>query len=159
MKKLYGKIVALILCVLCMVAVAACGGMKEVTYEEFKAKATEAQALDAGYTGGTIKYRQMTGYYGLVEYEGGFTIENGEVTLTDLENGNENGRDQAVWYLENERVWNREKYNMGVYKIGDGFLVEEGMFVYEYDEFGYFVKETNDNFDEENWIIQITWTK
>ena len=159
MKRLYGKIVALILCVVCMIAVAACSGMKEVTYEEFNAKAVEAQALDAGYTGGTIKFREMTSYYGLMEYEGGFTIVNGDVTLTNPENGNAHGREQAEWFLENERAWKREKNPFGIYKIGEGFVAEESAFTYEYDAYGYFIKETNRNYNEENWIIEITWTK
>lgn len=148
-------------------AVAACGegegdgGWTEVPKPEFRAKVEALQEADAGYTGGTIKYYTRTVMFGLVEYEGGFTYANGKATLTDPENGNEHGREEAIWAIENRRIWiEGGDHTVAVYKTGEkGFLIETSPFTYEYDANGYFVKETHATLTENDWIIQITWIK
>ena len=125
MKKMLTVLLAAVLAV-CALTLAACGGAdkgKTVSYTEFMAKATQAQATDPGYTGGTISFKRNTAYFGEMKYDGGFTLENGVVTLSDPLNGNKNGRDESKWELENQRAWKVENRADAVYTLTkDGFI-------------------------------------
>ena len=161
MKKALTVVLATMLAV-CALALAACGGDsgKQVSYAEFLAKAQQAQATDPCYTGGQISFKRNTAYFGLMEYEGGFTYADGTATLSNPQSGNKNGRDESKWVLENERAWNVENHPDAVYKLTDnGFVYTYAGTNTYYDSYGYFVKETHKVITTEGWLVEVTWTK
>jgi len=162
MKKLLRIALATML-VVCTLLCAACGGgdkATKVSYAEFIAKAQQAQATDPGYTGGTISFYRTTTYFGVMEYEGGFTYENGIATLLSPENGNEHGRDESKWELENQRAWAVENKAEATYFFTkDGFMFDYAGTKTYYDSYGYFVKETHNVITQSGWLVTVSWTK
>jgi hypothetical protein len=164
MKKIF-KTLALLVCTVCSLVLASCGGgNKPISYEKFHAKAVEVEAKAPKYTSGHIVVNIATKYESCT-YDGDFTIDgNGSVTFSE-EIWIVSWKERILNYINHRasKVLDENEDTVYLYNASTGFTVNLMLndFIidqYLFDTNGYFIKYIDPQ-NADNYYAEITWNK